>query len=275
MRIIYLRQLSGVLFATVVTLLPLTRADAAPDKAEQVGNELEAARLMESQLASGSATTAEKWDKLEETYRALQAKHPRDPKVLNAYASFLWQRGRMDRAEAQWREAAKLDPNGAETLAGLGAAAVARGEVREAANCFTRASASAPENPRLHFDLANVLYLFRHDLLDAALPDSDAVIARAMKHYDEACRLAPRNVDFARGYAETFYGLPKPNWEGALVAWQHLLDISPQQDFALANLATVHLRLGDKDSARACVAKMMSPEFAVRKARIADRIERE
>jgi tetratricopeptide (TPR) repeat protein len=269
-----LSQLGGLIFATVATLFAAGNMDAASDKPRHDEDRLGAARLLESLLSSRAATD-QQWVKLDESFRELRAKYPKDPKVLNAYASFLWEHGQMDRAEALWREAAKVDPNGAETLAGLGAAALAGGEVRKAASCYTRASAAAPDDPRLHFDLANVLFLFRHQLLDASLPDADAVIGRALKHYSEACRLAPANVDFARGYAETFYGLPKPDWEAALLAWHHLLEISPKPDFALANLATVHLRLGHKDTAREFVAKMMSPEFAVRKARLAERIERE
>ena len=55
----------------------------------------------------------------------------------------------------------------------------------------------------------------------------------------------------------------------------HLFEISPHKDFALANLATVHLKLGDHENARACAGQMSSPEFAVRKARILERIGRE
>jgi tetratricopeptide (TPR) repeat protein len=153
--------------------------------------------------------------------------------------------------------------------------ALANGDVRRAAELYTQACASAPEMARLHFDLGNILFLFRHDLVDAALPDAESLITKALSHYAEACRLAPQNVDFARGHAETFYGVAKPDWNAALAAWQHLLDISPDKDFARANLATVHLKLGQKDKAREYVAQMSSPEFALRKARLAERIERE
>jgi hypothetical protein len=51
-------------------------------------------------------------------------------------------------------------------------------------------------------------------------------------------------------YAETFYLLPKPDWRVALAAWEKYHVITPQKEFALVNLARVHMKLGEKAAAR-------------------------
>ena len=259
-----------VLFALILGFGPTSRAKTP----ESAASELQAVQLMEASLRVRGASR-EEWQKLDEIYGALAIKFPTDVSVKNAHAAFLLAAGQHDRAEKIWREAEKLAPDDNSTQRGLGAAALAVGNVQSAAHHMAKACAGQPENANCHFELANVLFLFRHDLLDSAHPSAEMVIDRALTHYAEACRLAPTNVDFARGYAETFYSLPKPDWPAALAAWKHLLEISPQKDFALANLATVHLKLGQRSEARSYAEQIRSPEFAGRKARLLERIEKE
>ena len=57
-------------------------------------------------------------------------------------------------------------------------------------------------------------------------------------------------MEYARGYAETFYGVPDPDWSEAEAAWKHVLSLSPQADFANLQLARVSLKLGHKEEAR-------------------------
>jgi tetratricopeptide (TPR) repeat protein len=267
------RQLWLPAFAALTGLNSLLGAQTVVDSKISAADELRAARLVEAGLRNRQ-TSPQDWEKMLSIYAELAKKYPESPDVKNSYGVLLWEQGEREEAEKLWRNAVNQQEN-ADSLAHLGTAALGKGEVKEAAACFTKAAALAPGDARLQFDLGNVLFLFRHELTDSTLPDAEAVIRRAMGHYAEACRLAPKNVDFARGRAETFYGLAKPDWKEALTAWQHLFDISPQKDFALANLATVHLKLGNHDEARACAAQMRSPEFAVRKARIMERIKRE
>ena len=78
-----------------------------------------------------------------------------------------------------------------------------------------------------------------------------------------------------RAYAEIFYSLPKPDWKFALAAWQHFAEISRQQDFVQTNLARVHLKLGQKDAARACLAKVQGADFQQLKEKLSRRLETE
>ena len=248
----------------------LAEAPAAPTAQEELG----AAKLLETALLA-RRTGAEETGKLEKIYADLSAKYPRDAAVRNAHAEFLWGRGEPERAVGIWEEAVALDPKNAVVLDHLAGSWLAAGEVKKSAACYARAVENAPGNAAYRFAFANVTFLFRHELLSAAQPDEAAVLDHALADFAAASRLAPLNPDYARAYAETFYSLPKPDWSAALTAWQHFAQISPQKDFAQANLARVHLKLGQKDAARACLEKIQGTGFQRIKARLSERIETE
>lgn len=248
----------------------LAEAPAAPTAQE----ELRAAKLLETALLARRAG-AEETDRLEKIYAALREKYPADAAVRNAHAEFLRGRGEAERAGGMWEEAVALDPQNAVALDHLAGRWLAAGEVKKSAACYARAVESAPGNAAYRFAFANVTFLFRHELSSAAQPDEAAVLAHALADFAAASRLAPLNPEYARAYAETFYSVPKPDWSEALTAWRHFSEISPQKDFAQANLARVHMKLGQKDAARACLEKIRGAAFQRIKARLRERIETE
>jgi Flp pilus assembly protein TadD len=247
-------------------------AGNAPEPSAAHG--LQAAKLLEA-AALADGTNSEEQRELERLYRALIARFPRDAAIRNGYAEFLWSKDERDSAVEQWRTAQDLDPKNGTVLTHLGGALIAAGQTRQGIDCYARAAESAPENASFHFNLGNATFLFRHELLDRSLPSADAVAKRALSHFADAARLEPLNPEFARAYAETFYSFAKPDWNAARDAWQHFLEISPQKDFAFANLARVYLKLGQKEEARACVAKIEAGESQRLKTRLLERIELE
>lgn len=247
-------------------------AEAPPAATAQ--EELRAAKLLETALLARQAG-AEERRKLERIYTELAVKHPRDAAVRNGHAEFLWSIGERSRAVGTWEAAVEIEPTNAVVLDHLGSSYLAAGEVKRSATCYARAVKSAPKNAAYRFTFANVTFLFRHELLDPTQPDEAAVLNRSLAEFSEASRLEPLNAEYARAYAETFYSLPKPDWTAALAAWRHFSEISPKKDFAQANLARVHLKLGQKDAARACLAKVQSADFQRLKARLSERIEAE
>ena len=267
------RQLAVLALALLLALgaaRGLAEAPAGPAAQE----ELRAAKLLETALFARQSG-AEEWRKLDKIYAGLGAKYPSDAAVRNGHAEFLWSIGEPERAVALWEAAAEIEPKNAVVLNHLGGGWLAAGEAKKAAAFYARAAESAPENAACRFTCANVTFLFRHELLSAARPDEAAVLDVALAHFAAASRLAPLNADYARAYAETFYSLPKPDWNVALAAWQHFAEISPQQDFAQTNLARVYLKLGQKDAARACLAKVQGADFQQLKEKLNHRIETE
>jgi cytochrome c-type biogenesis protein CcmH/NrfG len=127
----------------------------------------------------------------------------------------------------------------------------------EAADQFSRAIGLASGNAAYHFNLANVEFMLRHDLTAAwqmTLPD---LLHRALAEFREASRLSPNDLDYARAYAETFYGVPDADWSEAAAAWKHVLVLSSQGDFAYLQLARVSLKRGDAIEARRFLDKIV------------------
>ena len=263
------RQLRA-LARTALYCTMVVRSFADAPSAPSVADELRAARLMQAALDARHAEPAE-WRKLDAIYAELSAKHPRDAAVRNARGELLWDLGERERAMREWEAAEQLDATHATALHHLGGAHLASGDTKQSAHYFRRASDAAPTNPSYHYELANVLFLFRHDLKNATT-DEAAVIDLAMKHYAEASRLAPLDTEYARGYAETFYSVPQADWNTALAAWGRLLDISPKKEFPLSNLVRVHIRMRQRDAAQACLDKLQSPDFEKLKSKLQEQI---
>lgn len=263
------RQLPALICAA---LLAATGVRAFAEAASQStpGQELQAALLLEMTVEA-DGTSAEELEKLSRVYSELEAKYPEHAAIKNAFAEFLWGKEKHEQAVEKWQAAEKLDPKNAAVLDHLGGAWLGRGEARKAADYFGRAAEADPVSAVHHFNAGNVIFVFRHEL---DLPEASA-FEIATRHFAEASRLAPENADYAQAYAEIFYTVPHPDWSAALAAWKRFRQASPNADFALANLARVHLKLGEKDEARACLAQIQSPTFGRLKSRLLERIEAE
>jgi len=269
------RQLPAHGFLAVCLAGLLAFSPASARAAEPTArDELAAAELMETALLARQAGL-EDMRKMETVYAGLVAKYPKDAAVRNGQAEFFWNEGKRDRAVETWQAAEQLDPKNAVVLDHLGDCHLGNGEAKKAAGYYARATASAPANPAYHYSYANVAYIFRHELLDVDHPDAAAVLRLALHHFGEASRLEPLNIEYARAYAETFYTMPDPDWPTALQAWQHFYEITPGKDFALLNLARVHMKLGHKPQARESLSQIKSPEYDRIKTRLRERIEAE
>jgi tetratricopeptide (TPR) repeat protein len=220
--------------------------------------------------AKDPAAAKAQQDRLAQLYRELAAKYPGEAAVQQAAGDFFDAPGHRDLAVPYWQRAQSLDPEDAAAAQGLASAALDRGDVHEARSQFQRAVDARPGEALYHFDLANVLYLFRHDLADPpGAAGSEALMVSSLAQFRMAADLAPRDASLAQAYAETFYTLAKPNWADALSAWEkvRLLD-APNTDFANGHLARVSLRLGLPDEADKYLDAIHDPGFAGLKANL-------
>lgn len=253
--------------AALLVILGAADARAEDRRAGTIEERIQAAKMIEATLATRDAS-AEEWRKLDQIYADLAVKFPADARVRNALGESLWSRNERDRAMAEWQAAEKLDPKNAVVLDHLADGWLAEGDVRKAAAFASRAVSSEPGNAAYHFALANISFLFRHELTDAAHADSEAVLRRALSNFAEASRLAPANAEYARAYAETFYSVSDPDWQAALAAWTRFFELVPQKDFALMNLGRVHLKLGQKQAALDCLSRIQGTQHEKLKRRI-------
>ena len=227
--------------------------------------------MVELQVREEEAGSTEEWKAIDAGYAALVKKHPRDAAIRGARGEYYWRMNDRDGAIREWLVAVKIEPKNAAILNHLGEAHLAMGEPRKSLAFFIRASVEEPQNALTHFSIANIACIFRHGLGKTEQECFDL----ALRHFAEAHRLAPLNPEFARGYAETFYMVPKPDWPTALKVWQDCLNLMPEKSFVLLNLARVHMKLGDADSARACLTEVTGPESERQKSRLEARIEAE
>lgn len=206
--------------------------------------------------------------------RILQ-ENPTSATAHRAYAEFLSDNGNLRAAILHWRKAQELDPGDAATANALGGAYLRAGNAAEAAEQFTRAVKLARDNPAYHFNLANVEFMLRHDLKAAWNVDTPELLEHALAEFRIASRLSPNDVEYARAYAETFYGMPNPDWGAAEAAWKHVLALSGQSDFAYIQLARISLKRGNANEARRCLAKLTDTRTATLKQKLlaeADRL---
>ena len=222
--------------------------------------EIKAAHKAAEALSNPNVTAKERLG-VEQIYYQLVRDHPQSVPAQNALAAFLWKNGKPQAAVEHWRTAQRLDPMNGEAANSLGGAYLRIGRVREAAEQFLLAVRSESDNPDYHLDLGNVEFLFRSDLTAAWKIDSAELLRRALFQYREASRLAPNDLEYARAYAETFYGVPNPDWSQAQVAWQHYLELSTNRNFAYLQLARVSLKQDKKAEALSFLDKISDPSF--------------
>jgi tetratricopeptide (TPR) repeat protein len=243
----------ALFFATAHPLL-------APERAESpVARAVQSARG-ETVVLTVRRATAEEWERHTRALADLAARHPREPAVHLAHAEALWEREDREGAIRAWEQAEQLAPGDAALLAQLADAHLAIGHEKQCAAYFAKACAVAPDDARLRHAAGNALFLFRHALVETRRSEAQ-IVAEALGHLAAAARLAPQQVEYARAYAETFYGVPEPDWAAALAAWQHYLSITPHRDFAHAHLARVRLRLRQYGAAREELQKIQGAGF--------------
>ncbi len=249
---------------------PAAAPSASPAPTAQ--EELHAATLLEAALFAREARE-EEFHKLDGVFAGLEKKYPGDAAIKNAHAEFLWSIEEPQRAMETWLAAEKLDPDNATVLDHLGGSYLAAGNVKKATGYYQRAVGSAPGDAAAHFSYANVLFIFRHELLDGAHPDARAVLTKALEEFSEAARLQPNDANYARAFAETFYTIDSPDWQAALGAWEHFYTVTSQKDFALLNLARVHMKLGQKAEAREKLGLIHDPAYSHLKAQLNQRLD--
>jgi tetratricopeptide (TPR) repeat protein len=223
--------------------------------------EIKAAHKAAEALANPNVTAKDRL-RVEQIYYQLVRDNSRSVPAQNALAAFLYKNGKAQAAIEHWRTAQRLEPENGEAANSLGGAYLRMGRVREAAEQFLFAVGSESNNPDYHFDLGNVEFVFRHDLTAAWKIDSAELLQRALFQFREASRLAPTDLEYARAYAETFYGMPNPDWKEAQVAWQHFLELSTNRNFAYLQLARVSLKQRKKTEALSFLDRVSDSSYS-------------
>src|SRR6266581_5222280 len=252
------KRAAATLFILLFTPV-LARAESIGARAK-TWIEIKAAHKAAEGLANPNVTAKERL-RVEQIYYQLVRDNPQSVPAQNALGAFLWKNGEAEAAVEYWRTAQRLEPENAEAANSLGGAYLRAGRVREAAEQFLLAVRSDSDNPDYHFDLGNVEFILRNDLTAAWKIDSAELLRRALFQFREASRLAPSDLEYAQAYAETFYGIPNPDWKEAQVAWQHYLELATNRNFAYLQLARVTLKQNKKAEALSFLDKISDSSF--------------
>ncbi len=255
------KRAGATLFILLFTIL-LARAQSM-GASVKTWMEIKAAHKAAEALANPNVTAKERL-RVEQIYYQLVRDHPQSAPAQNALAVFLSKNRKTEAAIEHWQIAQRLEPENGEVASSLGGAYLRMGRVREAAEQFLLAVRCDSDNPDYHFDLGNVEFVLRHDLTAAWKIDSAELLQRALFQFREASRLAPTDPEYARAYAETFYGMPNPDWEEAQIAWQHYLELSTNRSrtFAYLQLARVSLQRHKKAEALSFLDKMSDSSYS-------------
>jgi tetratricopeptide (TPR) repeat protein len=98
------------------------------------------------------------------------------------------------------------------------------GQPLVAVNYYLAAIELMPNEPLYHYQLGKLLTEARDDFLKAG-PWTPATLGKEMHQaFQRAAELAPDRLEFTYRYAESFYDLDPPDWDGALKAWASLED---------------------------------------------------
>ncbi len=265
MHVAYDRQLLAISIALLLSAEAGVRGDdaAAQGSAQQ---ELRAAKLVEATIFAEDTQGARA--RMRRIYAQLETRYPADAAIKVAHGEFLWNINDRLEAMGKWQAAARIEPANGAVFNHLGGAHLAIGEVRLAYDHFSRAVQNDPTNASYRINLANVAFMFRHELSIS----KERAFEVARREFAEASRLAPSNAEYAQAHAEFFYALPEPDWESALRAWRHFHEVTKDKEFGLINLSRIHLKLGDDASALACFSRLQTPRFDRVKAKILEQI---
>ena len=170
-------------------------------------------------------------------------------------------------------KANQLDPDLPIVKNQLGNYLAEEGEPVEAANYFIAAIRLAPEEPLYHFQLGTLLAEARDDFLKSG-QWTRAQLDKAMQEaFKRAAELAPDNFAFAYRYAESFYDLAEPDWDGALKVWGALEDrADPGLEKETIRLQAANILIKQKkfDHARLLLLNVDSEQLKTQKQKLLD-----
>ncbi len=170
-----------------------------------------------------------------------------------AYGYLLGKVGMRKQSIVMLLKSNELDPDQPLVKNQVGNFLAEEGRPLDALPYFLAAIKLAPKEPLYHYQLGTLLHEARDDFIKSGEWTADALAHAEHEAFGHAAELAPDRIEFTYRYAESFYDLTVPDWDGALKAWG-ALEEKAQTDVERQTMrlhaANVLLKQGKPDHAR-------------------------
>jgi tetratricopeptide (TPR) repeat protein len=204
-------------------------------------------------------------------YERLLQDNPKFAAAYAAYGYLLGKIGMRKESVAMLLKANQYDSDLPLVKNQLGNYLAEEGKPLEAAPYYLAAIKLEPDEPLYHYQLGTLLTVARDDFLKSG-EWSRAALDQAMHHaFQRAAELAPDRFEFAYRYAESFYDLATPDWDGALKAWAALEEKAPtpvERQTMRLHAANVLIKSGRPDHARALLGTVDEPALQAQKQKL-------
>jgi tetratricopeptide (TPR) repeat protein len=248
----------------LVALSPSVRAEEDPRDTERQfrfllsrGEELQAQN--ETSSPADAARLKGQVRRLEGDYKHFLNDHPRHTRAMVAYGSLLYDQHVEDEGVRWWEKAIAIDPTEAYAYNDLANDYGHNGHADKALRYYQKAIDLVPTEPVFRFNWATTCQMYRNESHAVYGWSKEEIFQHALEQFRQARDLVPQDFGMASTYAETFYMMPKPDWQGAYNGWQFCLNQpldDQQRQLVYANLARTCIRLGRIDEARQWLAKL-------------------
>jgi tetratricopeptide (TPR) repeat protein len=204
-------------------------------------------------------------------YERLLQDNPKFAAGYAAYGYLLGKIGMRKESVAMLLKANQFDSDIPLVKNQLGNYLAEEGKPLEAAPYYLAAIKLEPNEPLYHYQLGTLLTVARDDFLQSG-EWTRAALDVAMHHaFQRAAELAPDRFEFAYRYAESFYDLETPDWDGALKAWADLEEKAPtavERQTMRLHAANILIKIDKPDHARALLETVDEPSLQAQKQKL-------
>jgi tetratricopeptide (TPR) repeat protein len=197
-----------------------------------------------------------------------------NPKMARGYAAYGYLLSKLDQKKQSIMmllKANQLDPDQPLVKNQIGNYLAEDGKPLDALPYYLSAIKLAPKEPLYHYQLGTLLSEARDDFLKSGEWKKEAIDHAIHEAFRQASELAPDRIEFTYRYAESFYDLETPDWEGALKAWRALEAKAPteiERETMRLHLANCLYRYGEVEHAREVLDTVHVPELQKQKEKL-------
>ena len=163
------------------------------------------------------------------SYESYLSDNSKDVNALILFGKFLDKVGQQDHAVNYFLEADSINPRLAVVKQQIGNYLIEEGRPLDAFPFFMLTLEIEPQQPAYHFHLANYLFLFEDELVEAEIMDLAALKSFMLDCFERASSLNPKNFDYHLRFAQSFFDCPSASRMKALRVWDDLIVKFPKR----------------------------------------------